>query len=118
MRLCRREKIYLAAELTGTCIPVRAGSIGAEREGSKAAIDEVGFGRRQLTGAATDQDSVLVIHMFLLSSFGPLKGAKALQHIQRTGPHFQAIFCVTLRRALTASFERMLISIRAGIVGA
>jgi hypothetical protein len=66
------EKIHLAAELTGAGVSVRAGIIGAEREGSKAAINEVGFGWRQLTGAATNQDSVLVIHTFSFHHLDPV----------------------------------------------
>jgi hypothetical protein len=66
------RRTYLAASLERTLISIRAGLIGAERKSNKAAINKVGFCRRQLTGAAADQYSVLVIHTFLLSSFGPV----------------------------------------------
>jgi hypothetical protein len=71
-----RSRTCLAADFTNVLISIRRGRGGAKRQSPKASIDEVGFRGRQLASTLADQYSVLVIHVFLLSSIGSVERPK------------------------------------------
>jgi hypothetical protein len=66
---CLGLAMHLAANLTNVLISVRRRRVSAERKSNKASVDEGGFRGCQLASTPANQDSVLVIHAFLLSSF-------------------------------------------------
>jgi hypothetical protein len=66
-----RSRTRLTAELANVLISIRRRRAGAEGEGSKPSIDDFRFRGCQFASTAANQHSVLVIHVFLLSSFGP-----------------------------------------------
>lgn len=60
----------LTAELANVLISIRRRRAGAEGESSESSIDDFRFCRRQFARTPANQHSVLVIHIFVLSSFG------------------------------------------------
>jgi hypothetical protein len=74
----KHSRKRLTAELANVLISIRRRSGGAEGESSKSSIDDFGFCRRQFASAPANQYSVLVIHVFLLSSFGSVERTQKL----------------------------------------
>jgi len=69
-RLRRAQPKCLTAELANVLISIRRRRAGAEGESSKSSIDDFRFCRRQFARSPANQHPVLVIHIFVLSSFG------------------------------------------------
>jgi hypothetical protein len=88
LRLRRAQPKCLTAELANVLISIRRRRAGAEGESSKSSIDDFRFCRRQFARSPANQHPVLVIHIFVLSSFGSVgAGPKLCKEKSSGGPH-------------------------------